>query len=72
MSKRLHLSGSLKNKLKTQGIEKEKLFPSINVIFNRDDLEDNSYPSITVKSTLAETTDISKLKFPSITVQKKY
>jgi len=68
MSKRLHLSESLENKLKNQRIEKEKLFPSINSFFNRDAIEDNSYyASITIKSTLVETTDIiSKLKLPSI------
>jgi len=33
MSKRVHLNGSLKNKLKIQRIEKEKLFPSKNAFF---------------------------------------
>jgi hypothetical protein len=63
MSKRVHLSGSLKRKLKKQRIEKEKLLPRINDFLNRDALENNSSLSTTVKSTPAETTDIvSSLK----------
>lgn len=65
MSKRVHLSGSLKRKLKKQRIEKEKLLPRINDFLNRDNLEINSCLCTTVKSTHAETTDIvSSLMLP--------
>jgi hypothetical protein len=63
MSKRVHLSGSLNRKLKLQRIEKEKLLPQINnFFFNKDVLENNSCFRKTMKSTSAETTDVSNLK----------
>lgn len=66
MSKRVHLSGSLKRKFKKQRIEKEKLLPRINNFLNRDNLENNSCLSTTVKSTPAQTTDIvSSLMLPA-------
>lgn len=66
MSKRVHLSGSLKRKLKSQRIEKEKSLPRISAFFNKDscanDLSLNTTP---MKSAPVETTDIvSKLFFP--------
>jgi len=65
MSERIHLSGSLKRKLQTQCIEKEKLLPRISAFFNRNAPENNSSLSTTsVKSTPAETTDfVSRLIF---------
>lgn len=55
MSKRVNLSRSLKRKLKTHRIEKEKLLPRISVIFSRDVSENN-----TSFSTPAKTIDIAR------------
>jgi len=36
MSKRVHLSGNLKRKLKSQRVEKEKSLPRISAFLNKD------------------------------------
>jgi hypothetical protein len=64
MSKRVHLSGRSKRKLKTQRIEKEKLIQRINIFFNTGALENNTCLIKTVKSISAETNYVSNLKLP--------
>lgn len=59
MSKRVHLSESLKRKLKSKSIEKEKLLPQIRALFNKDYFANDSSLSTTpMKSAPAETTEI--------------
>lgn len=65
MFKRLHLSGIVKRKLKSQGIEKEISFPRISGFLNKDSsANDSSLSTTSMKSAPAETIDIvSKLFF---------
>jgi len=64
MSKRVHLSASLKRKLKSQRIEKEKSLPRINAFFSKDSFANDSSLSTTpMKSATAETTDIVRKLF---------